>query len=57
MAPQAEKSLALKSGEGPIGIIMSPSRELARQTFSVVKHFCDHLYDAGYPELRPGPPS
>ena len=39
-------------GEGPFGIILCPSRELARQTFDVVNYFCQHLKKGGFPELR-----
>ena len=39
-------------GEGPFGIILCPSRELARQTFDVVNYFCQHLKQGGFPELR-----
>lgn len=39
-------------GEGPFGVILCPSRELARQTFDVVDYFCKHLHRGGFPELR-----
>lgn len=39
-------------GEGPFGIILCPSRELARQTFDVVDYFCKYLHRGGFPELR-----
>lgn len=51
-ALEAEARLPLEKGEGPIGLIMGPSRELARQTYEVVKGMCDALAKAGYPELR-----
>jgi len=50
---EEEKKLPLEPNEGPIGIIMAPSRELARQTYEVAEHFCKGLRDAGFPELRP----
>ncbi|KAI9032215.1 P-loop containing nucleoside triphosphate hydrolase protein [Hyaloraphidium curvatum] len=51
-ALEAEVRLPLEKGEGPIGLILGPSRELARQTYDVVKGMCDALYRAGYPEIR-----
>lgn len=52
LALEAEKRLPLMRGEGPIGIILAPSRELARQTFNNCQHFADYLMKGGYPELR-----
>ena len=52
LALQAELALPLVKGEGPVGIIVCPSRELARQTYEVVLHFTTHLADAGYPQLN-----
>ena len=52
-ALEEEMRLPLVAGEGPIGIILAPSRELARQTFDQVKEFCDVISQAPeYPELR-----
>ena len=51
-ALQEELRMPLQRGEGPIGIIMAPSRELARQTFDLAKLFADALHAAGGPELR-----
>ena len=40
-------------GEGPVGIILAPSRELVRQTYEVVTEFSDEISKTdGYPELR-----
>jgi ATP-dependent RNA helicase DDX41 len=44
--------MPLQRGDGPIGIIMAPSRELARQTAELAQHFAAHLKAQGYPELR-----
>lgn len=53
IALEEEMRMPLVGGEGPLGFILAPSRELARQTFDVVKHFCDVIKQAeGYPELR-----
>jgi ATP-dependent RNA helicase DDX41 len=51
---EEELRLPLEPGEGPIGIILSPSRELATQTFEVVEHFCNALAeDSDFPRIRP----
>eukprot|EP00941_MAST-03F_sp_MAST-3F-sp1_P001573 g1573.t1 len=52
LALEAEMTLPLKSGDGPIGMILCPSRELARQTYEVCDYFCKGLSSRGYPELR-----
>eukprot|EP00249_Psilotum_nudum_P018149 c26661_g1_i3 orf=216-1964(+) len=49
---QEEIRMPLVSGEGPFGMIVCPSRELARQTFDVVEEFIAVLMDKGYPNLR-----
>ncbi|KAI9317350.1 P-loop containing nucleoside triphosphate hydrolase protein [Zopfochytrium polystomum] len=51
-ALEAEMKLPLVSGEGPVGMIVCPSRELARQTFEVAKGMCESLESGGYPLLR-----
>lgn len=51
-ALQEEARMPLARGEGPIGIILVPARELARQTYEGVLHFTKHLAAAGHPELR-----
>ena len=42
----------LAAGEGPVGLIVCPSRELARQTHEVVMGYIDSLKKDGLPELR-----
>eukprot|EP00954_Amorphochlora_amoebiformis_P003010 236503-Amorphochlora_amoeboformis.AAC.1 len=44
----------LKYKQGPLGLIVCPSRELAKQTHDVVTHFTRYLYEdrEQYPELR-----
>jgi ATP-dependent RNA helicase DDX41 len=37
---------------GPFGLVVCPSRELARQTFDVVEEFTAVLKEKGYPEIR-----
>ncbi|KAJ3195452.1 hypothetical protein HK101_000163 [Irineochytrium annulatum] len=52
-ALEAEVKLPLVGGEGPIGLILCPSRELARQTCEVAKGFAESLRRHGrFPELR-----
>ncbi|KAJ3413297.1 hypothetical protein HDV05_008214 [Chytridiales sp. JEL 0842] len=53
LALEAEMRLPLVSGEGPVGMIVCPSRELARQTYEVAKGMADSLSSSGkYPSLR-----
>ncbi|CAN1322063.1 DEAD-box ATP-dependent RNA helicase 35 [Linum perenne] len=49
---QEECMMPLLPGEGPFGLVVCPSRELARQTFDVVEQFLAPMREAGYPELR-----
>ncbi len=51
-ALEEEVRMPLVGGEGPIGIILAPSRELVRQTYELVENLCGTLNDAGYPRLR-----
>lgn len=53
MAMQEEIMMPIVPGEGPFGLIICPSRELARQTYEVIEQFLIPLKEAGYPELRP----
>ncbi|XP_003384704.3 PREDICTED: probable ATP-dependent RNA helicase DDX41 [Amphimedon queenslandica] len=50
---EQEKKLPFAPGEGPFGLVICPSRELANQTFDVVKDFTSHLQAEGYPVVRP----
>ena len=49
---EEERRMPLARGEGPVGLILCPSRELARQTYDVASHFCTHLSDVGEASLR-----
>lgn len=52
-ALEEELRMPLLPGEGPVGIILAPSRELARQTFDVVSSFCERVSSTPqYPHLR-----
>ncbi|KAK4336807.1 hypothetical protein RND71_044029 [Anisodus tanguticus] len=50
---EQEIKLKFESFEGPYGLIICPSRELAKQTFEIIQYFCDALFDAGFPMLKP----
>ncbi|RXK42320.1 ATP-dependent RNA helicase DDX41 [Tremella mesenterica] len=53
LALEAEMRLPFVRGEGPVGLIICPSRELARQTYEGCQAMCKALSDSGdYPELR-----
>lgn len=49
---QDEWRMPLESGEGPLGLILCPSRELARQTWEIIEKHIGALADAGWPRLR-----
>ncbi|KAH7527874.1 hypothetical protein FEM48_Zijuj05G0012800 [Ziziphus jujuba var. spinosa] len=53
VALQEEIMMPIAPGEGPFGLIVCPSRELARQTYEVVEQFLIPMKEAGYPDLRP----
>lgn len=39
--------MPLQRGEGPVGLIICPSRELARQTYDIVLEYTDALKAGG----------
>ena len=45
-------AFACCAGEGPCGLIICPSRELARQTHEVILGYTSQLAAAGYPQLH-----
>jgi ATP-dependent RNA helicase DDX41 len=51
-ALEEEMNMPIIENEGPIGLVLCPSRELARQTYEVVEYFIEELYRDGYPRLR-----
>ncbi|KAL6776987.1 hypothetical protein ACKKBF_B19755 [Auxenochlorella protothecoides x Auxenochlorella symbiontica] len=51
-AYQEEVRMRLEGGEGPIGMVICPSRELARQTYDIVVAYSEALRADGAPELR-----
>lgn len=52
-ALEAELRLPFIKGEGPYGIILGPSRELTKQTYTIIESMFESLYNSGkYPRLR-----
>lgn len=49
---EQELQMPFIKDEGPYGLIVCPSRELARQIFENMKYFCDCLVANGMPSLR-----
>lgn len=47
-----EKRMPLEGGEGPVGLILCPSRELARQTHEVIEGFTVEFHKQGMAEMR-----
>ncbi|GAA5825567.1 hypothetical protein JCM5353_002343 [Sporobolomyces roseus] len=51
-AMEEEKRMPFVQGEGPVGIIICPSRELARQTFEGLQEMAKLMELGGYPQVR-----
>ncbi|KAG0214320.1 hypothetical protein BGX28_002428 [Mortierella sp. GBA30] len=51
-ALEEETKMPLAKGEGPIGMIVCPSRELARQTYDGFVAIADLLHKGGYAQLK-----
>ncbi|OEH74492.1 hypothetical protein cyc_03140 [Cyclospora cayetanensis] len=51
-ALESEMRSPYSIGEGPWGLVVCPSRELASQTTDVVNFFATALHNGGYPQLR-----
>ncbi|KAJ2356045.1 hypothetical protein GGF43_002321 [Coemansia sp. RSA 2618] len=51
-ALEAECRSPLVQGEGPVGLIVCPSRELARQTYEGLLALAGALEEGGFPNLR-----
>lgn len=49
---EQEKGLPFRKGEGPYGLLIAPSRELAKQTFDVIQDFSRALEMDGMPSLK-----
>lgn len=48
---EQEINIPFEPGEGPFGVVLCPSRELARQTYDTIVEFTDVLVRDGYPRL------
>jgi ATP-dependent RNA helicase DDX41 len=54
LAVEMEKKLPFVQGEGPAGMIVVPSRELAKQIYEIIVEYADCLAkDGEYPQIRP----
>ncbi|CAH8630723.1 unnamed protein product [Dicrocoelium dendriticum] len=51
-AMDQEQKIPFLPTEGPYGLILGPSRELARQTHEVICFLIDNLVKAGLPQIR-----
>ncbi|XP_049884152.1 ATP-dependent RNA helicase abstrakt [Pectinophora gossypiella] len=49
---EQEVKMPFIRNEGPYGLIICPSRELAKQTHDIIQHFVKHLKISGMPEIR-----
>lgn len=49
---EQETRLPFIKNEGPYGLIICPSRELAKQTHDIITHYCSSLQQHGAPEIR-----
>ncbi|KAF2070133.1 hypothetical protein CYY_008546 [Polysphondylium violaceum] len=49
---EEEKKLPIIQGEGPFGLLVCPSRELARQTYELVNELSAALEKQGHPKLN-----
>ncbi|XVF79197.1 hypothetical protein PTKIN_Ptkin14bG0201000 [Pterospermum kingtungense] len=53
IALQEEMMMPILPGEGPFGLIICPSRDLADQTYKMVEKLLVPMREHGYPELIP----
>lgn len=49
---EQEKKLPFMKNEGPYGLIICPSRELAKQTFDIFQYYSKYVHEHGMPEIR-----
>ncbi|CAD2088933.1 RNA helicase, putative [Plasmodium vinckei lentum] len=49
---EAELRCPIEEGEGPLGLIICPSRELASQTHNIINYFCEYLHKDNFPMLK-----
>ncbi|BBN68032.1 DEAD-box protein abstrakt, putative, partial [Prunus dulcis] len=53
VALQEEIRRPIVPGQGPFGLIICPSRELAKQIYEVVEEYLVPMRQVGYPKIRP----
>lgn len=49
---EQERKMPFVKGEGPYALMLSPSRELAKQTCHLIREYANVLAEAGQPRLR-----
>ncbi|KAI3389075.1 hypothetical protein SNEBB_006245 [Seison nebaliae] len=49
---EQELSMPFRSKEGPYGLILCPSRELARQTWRIFEYFSQYIFKDNFPKLN-----
>lgn len=49
---EQEVAMPFVRNEGPYGLIICPSRELAKQTYDIIRHYTNTLRQAGCSEIR-----
>ncbi|XP_012281402.1 ATP-dependent RNA helicase abstrakt [Orussus abietinus] len=49
---EQETAMPFMRNEGPYGLIICPSRELAKQTYDIIQHYTNSLRQASCPEIR-----
>ncbi|KAF7400479.1 hypothetical protein HZH66_005663 [Vespula vulgaris] len=49
---EQEVGMPFIRNEGPYGLIICPSRELAKQTYDIIRHYTNSLRQAGCPDIR-----
>lgn len=49
---EQELRMPFVRNEGPYGLIICPSRELAKQTYEIIQYYCRLLLQGGMPEIR-----
>ncbi|XP_053975594.1 ATP-dependent RNA helicase abstrakt [Hylaeus anthracinus] len=49
---EQEVAMPFVRNEGPYGLIICPSRELAKQTYDIIRHYTNSLRQTNCPEIR-----
>ncbi|XP_014251014.1 ATP-dependent RNA helicase abstrakt [Cimex lectularius] len=49
---EQETKMPFIKNEGPYGLVICPSRELAKQTHDIIKYYTAHLVKHGFPQIR-----